>query len=83
MRTSSVPSVTFDAGLLIECSYFGLFEGGARCGIQADDLYIPPQNLRYAGSAGNEYCHNRAQLLQAMSHGGRYGFDAPYKAKGE
>ena len=36
-----------------------------------------------ANYLGNVFCPNRKTLLQAMSSGGRVGFDAPYNPRGE
>ena len=63
-------------------SYFGQFEGFEKCGIRASDIYIPPAVTELGLWRTTNYCTNRAQLLEAMSTGGRVGFDAPYSAKG-
>ena len=59
-------------------SFFNHFEGRQDCGIASTDVYVPP----FASPASNKkhslYCPNRAKLLEAMSGGGRHGFDMPY-----
>ncbi|KAL8928957.1 MAG: hypothetical protein Q9172_000709 [Xanthocarpia lactea] len=58
--------------------FFNHFEGRQDCGIASTDVYVPP----FASYASNKkhslYCPNRAKLLEAMSGGGRHGFDMPY-----
>lgn len=46
------------------------------------DLYIPPLTSGNVEDIRRAYCQKRATLLEAMSGGGRYGFDAPYFARG-
>lgn len=58
-------------------SYFAHFEGHQDCGILSTDLYIPPARHQH-DRKGLPYCPNRATLLEAMSGGGRHGFDAPF-----
>ena len=63
-------------------SYFKHFEGRQDCGIDSKDLYeAPPSHDEEADSKGI-FCKNRASLLEAMTGGGRHGFDAPFKPKG-
>ena len=78
MRVVPLHSFAVDCTLLTR-----QFEGVAQCGIQASDLYALPASLEDTAVARKGYCHNRGELLQAMSDGGRYGFDTPYSAKGE
>ncbi|KAI9812392.1 MAG: hypothetical protein M1832_000427 [Thelocarpon impressellum] len=63
-------------------NYFTHFEGSQDCGISSEELYVPPTTGRHSGAAGLPYCKNRATLLEALSGGGRHGFDAPYAPKG-
>ena len=44
----------------------------------SSDLYTPPRLLEDTGSVHKLYCSNRATLLEAMSGGGRHGFERPY-----
>ncbi|KAL8742974.1 MAG: hypothetical protein Q9190_004620 [Brigantiaea leucoxantha] len=48
----------------------------ADCAIASKDIYVPPKIA--ADEKQALYCTNRAQLLKAMSGGGRHGFDSPY-----
>ena len=64
-------------------SYFGRFEGFAECGIRARDLYKQPHHDEHGQFEVDAFCPNRKTLLQALSDGGRIGFDAPYQAKGK
>ncbi|KAA6414693.1 MAG: hypothetical protein FRX48_01443 [Lasallia pustulata] len=57
--------------------YFARFEGHQDCGLLSPDLYIPPAQHEH-DRRGHPYCPNRATLLEAMSGGGRHGFDAPF-----
>lgn len=59
-------------------SYFGQFEGQRECGITSKDLYIPPTLPSDGTPKHTLYCRNRATLLDAMSGGGRHGFEHPY-----
>ena len=59
-------------------SYFGLFEGHQDCSITSTDIYKPPIISKADPQKHTHYCENRARLLQAMSGGGRHGFDAPF-----
>ena len=63
-------------------SYFGQFEGFEKCGIRASDIYNSPPDTDVGLWGTTKYCTSRAQLLEAMSTGGRVGFDAPYNSKG-
>ncbi|KIW22244.1 uncharacterized protein PV07_12150 [Cladophialophora immunda] len=59
-------------------SYFGSFHGFSECNIRALDLYQPPSQDPPLQGAPNVYCPRRKELLEALSGGGRIGFDAPY-----
>lgn len=63
-------------------SYFDSFTGASECGIYAHDLYKTPVRDEDGSYARKAFCPNRGTLLQAMSSGGRVGFDAPYNSKG-
>lgn len=64
---------------MTECtSFFNHFEGHQDCGIVSTDLYKPPVIAKADPQKHLHYCQNRAALLQAMSGGGRHGFDAPF-----
>ena len=63
-------------------SYFAHFEGHQECGITSRDLYTPPQSINSKHPKHSHFCHNRANLLEAMSSGGRHGFDTPYAPLG-
>ncbi|KAI4275476.1 MAG: hypothetical protein LQ337_003189 [Flavoplaca oasis] len=58
--------------------FFDHFEGRQGCGIASTDIYIPPVALHPTTRKHSLYCPNRAKLLEAMSGGGRHGFDTPY-----
>ncbi|KAL9098941.1 MAG: hypothetical protein Q9163_005486 [Psora crenata] len=62
--------------------YFAHFEGHQDCGITSPDLYTPPKLTPTNGLKQSLFCRNRARLLEAMSSGGRHGFDAPYAPLG-
>ncbi|KAK0102470.1 hypothetical protein ONS95_006089 [Cadophora gregata] len=55
------------------------FVGSRECGILQNDLYTAPWPLNPKISP---FCGKRATLLEAMSGGGRYGFDEPFVGKG-
>jgi len=61
-------------------SYFSHYEGHQECGISSTDLYIPPVIGKV--DKHTHYCPNRATLLEALSGGGRHGFDAPFHPAG-
>lgn len=61
-------------------SYFSHYEGHQECGISSTDVYIPPVIGKV--DKHTHYCPNRAALLEAMSGGGRHGFDAPFHPAG-
>ncbi|MCJ1403410.1 hypothetical protein MMC11_006633 [Xylographa trunciseda] len=59
--------------------YLVHFEGHQDCGITSPSLYTPPAKLQHHKMAiPLPYCRNRATLLEALSGGGRHGFDAPF-----
>ncbi|KAI9799246.1 MAG: hypothetical protein M1833_004124 [Piccolia ochrophora] len=62
--------------------YFNHYEGRQDCGIASRDLYTPPARNGKDGKPVPPYCQNRASLLDAMSGGGRHGFDAPFTPNG-
>ncbi|KAL8648288.1 MAG: hypothetical protein Q9210_005076 [Variospora velana] len=59
-------------------SLFNHFEGRQDCGIASTDIYVPPITRHSTDAKHTLYCPNRATLLEAMSGGGRHGFDTPY-----
>ena len=63
-------------------SYLVHFEGHQDCGITSLELYAPPKLTQHDGPKHSLFCHNRQRLLEAMSEGGRHGFDAPYSPSG-
>ena len=63
-------------------SYFYHFEGHQDCSVASTDLYSPPRLRDADGRKLFPYCTNRAKLLEAMSGGGRHGFDAPFSPVG-
>ena len=63
-------------------SYFSHFEGYRDCGIKSTDIYVPPTSLEANVPRHTLYCNNRATLLDAMSGGGRHGFEKPYHPTG-
>lgn len=63
-------------------NYFSNFECYAECNIRAVELYSPsPRDERGFYEYGT-FCSDRKHLLKALSEGGRIGFDAPYKPRG-
>ena len=68
----------FDHRLTNKLSYFSHFEGHRDCGIKSTQLYVPPIPLNENAPKRTLYCTNRATLLDAMSGGGRHGFEKPY-----
>ncbi|EXJ54774.1 hypothetical protein A1O7_10115 [Cladophialophora yegresii CBS 114405] len=62
-------------------NHFNDFQGYSECNIRMADLYAP---LGHEASkvSHNGYCARRKDLLEAMSSGGRVGFDAPYFPRG-
>lgn len=64
-------------------NYFGGFDGYSECNIRAAELYSMPPKDKLGFYDYNTFCHDRKHLLQAMSDGGRVGFDAPYRSRGK
>ncbi|KAI9723857.1 MAG: hypothetical protein M1828_004107 [Chrysothrix sp. TS-e1954] len=58
------------------------YEGALDCRLSTADLYTPPNHSTPSLKKSFPYCDTRAQLLTALSSGGRHGFDAPYSPKG-
>ncbi|OWP01081.1 hypothetical protein B2J93_4813 [Marssonina coronariae] len=55
------------------------FAGSRECGILQRDLYTAPWP---SNPTASPFCGKRAQLLEALSGGGRHGFDEPFVGKG-
>ncbi|KAE8445484.1 hypothetical protein EG329_013374 [Mollisiaceae sp. DMI_Dod_QoI] len=55
------------------------FAGSRDCGITQADIYLAPWPINPNVSP---FCKNRMTLLEAISGGGRHGFDEPYVGKG-
>lgn len=68
--------------LIIPQSHLDHFEGHQDCSISSTDLYIPPFSDDRTGQTQASYCSTRATLLEAMSGGGRHGFEAPFSTTG-
>ncbi len=64
----------------MEISAIKHFAGSRDCGISQSDIYMAPWPVYPKVSP---FCENRAALLEALSGGGRRGFDEPYIGKGE
>ncbi|PMD66107.1 uncharacterized protein K444DRAFT_640065 [Hyaloscypha bicolor E] len=58
---------------------FKHFAGSRDCGITQSDIYLAPWPMNPKVSP---FCKNRATLLDALSGGGRYGWDEPFVGKG-
>ncbi|KAK9448564.1 uncharacterized protein V1518DRAFT_417564 [Limtongia smithiae] len=56
--------------------YFADFYGAQECEINSQRLYNPM--MKPDGSLVRPYCENKARLLDALSGGGRIGFNSPY-----
>ena len=67
-----------DHSLANKPSYFSHFEGYRDCGIKSTDIHVPPIPLDANIPKHTMYCKDRATLLDAMSGGGRHGFEKPY-----
>jgi len=65
---------------LIGTSAIKHFAGSRECAISQSDIYLAPIPLKPGVSP---FCKNRATLLEALSNGGRYGFDEPFVGKGK
>ena len=63
-------------------SYFDAFASATDCGLNAIDLYIPPNSDKKGPLTRAVFCPSRDKLLHAMGEGGRIGFDAPYVPQG-
>ncbi|KAE9375379.1 hypothetical protein N431DRAFT_436863 [Stipitochalara longipes BDJ] len=56
------------------------FAGSRECGILQSDIYLAPWPTNPKVSP---FCKNRAALLEALSGGGRHGWDEPFVGKGK
>ena len=63
-------------------NYFAEFQGFAECNIRGPELYLTPTADDHGFYEAGTFCRDRKQLLQALSDGGRIGFDAPYQSRG-
>lgn len=63
-------------------SYFADWEGDMECRMDSKELYLPPILDDPKQKKDFPLCHSRHAQLQAMSHGGRFGFDQPYIPEG-
>lgn len=63
-------------------SHFADWEGDMDCRMDSKELYLPP--ILEDPNQKKEFplCHSRHAQLQAMSNGGRFGFDQPYIPEG-
>lgn len=78
-NNGSLTSAVERAGLH---NYFSNFEGFSECNIRAAALYAPPPKDPLGFHAFGTFCHDQKHLLEALSGGGRVGFDAPYMPRG-
>lgn len=62
--------------------YFHPFSGNSECGISLIDLYVPPKKDDKGDFPRGSFCANREILLEAMTGGGRHGFNTPYSPRG-
>jgi hypothetical protein len=62
--------------------YFNSFGGFIDCKIHAPDLYTPAESVYPGIPTPDVYCGTRKLLLEAMSSGGRIGFETPYLPRG-
>ncbi|MCJ1433133.1 hypothetical protein MMC27_002492 [Xylographa pallens] len=63
--------------------YLVHFQGYQDCGVTSSCLYTPPTKPSHHGKTSSlPYCRNRATLLEALSGGGRHGFDTPFVPAG-
>ncbi|KAK7203888.1 hypothetical protein BZA70DRAFT_282353 [Myxozyma melibiosi] len=65
-----------DGFKIIARDYFEDFYGAQECKISSTRLYNPM--TKPDGSLVRPYCDSKAKLLEALSGGGRVGFNAPY-----
>ncbi|KAK9333325.1 hypothetical protein V1520DRAFT_332341 [Lipomyces starkeyi] len=56
--------------------YFHDFYGAEECGLSSTDLYNP--HINADGTLTRPYCANKQKLLDALSGGGRIGFNSPF-----
>lgn len=56
------------------------FAGSRDCGITQADIYLAPWPTNPKVSP---FCKDRARLLEALSGGGRHGWDEPFVGKGK
>lgn len=61
-----------------KASLLAQYMGRQECGISSQSLYYHPQTRDESA-----FCGSRGSLLQAMSNGGRHGFDAAYASQGK
>ncbi|OAL20275.1 hypothetical protein AYO22_08987 [Fonsecaea multimorphosa] len=74
-----IPNVSQDLSRRVSNQlYFNSFRGSSECNIRAIDLYQPPSQDQLLHGPPTVYCPRRKELLEAMSGGGRIGFDTPY-----
>ncbi|GLB06763.1 hypothetical protein AtubIFM57258_002080 [Aspergillus tubingensis] len=59
------------------------YVGRQECDISSLSLFSPPQPGDGERASSNPYCQSRDALLNAMSNGGRHGFDAAYTSQGK
>ncbi|PKY01401.1 hypothetical protein P168DRAFT_312551 [Aspergillus campestris IBT 28561] len=70
------PSQTFPITLAgPNHDFLAEYAGHRQCGLSSLSLFEPPQDTKL-------YCQTRDSLLNAMSNGGRHGFDAAYTSQG-
>ncbi|KAF1989023.1 hypothetical protein K402DRAFT_391177, partial [Aulographum hederae CBS 113979] len=61
---------------------FENFEGREDCGVTLSNLYTAPDLPEKVDKNNQPYCAYRNELLEALSGGGRGGFDESYRPKG-
>ncbi len=66
--------------VLIRISAIKHFVGRRDCGITQTDIYLAPWPMYPKVSP---FCKNRAMLLEALSGGGRHGWDEPFVGRGK
>lgn len=82
MQSKSMSRFSHITKLADFSSYFSHFEGHQDCSLTSKDLYTRPSLQDESTPKHTLYCRNRATLLQAMSEGGRHGFERPYSPAG-